>query len=281
MRLPTGISVEQAKKDAKKLAKETEQTLAEAQDVVAKKNCRSSWPVMMNMLNNHSQLTVTLNRRLLTKDVIKFPLPKSLTTVVGMTGSGKTLLLLEFAAQWLKLGIPVVYIGLSDEQLNSETPAWMLDLRAVSMLKKKYGNLFRDYGWNVNPVDLTLDGAVLILEEPSLLLEKNEPHKYRALINASLHTFIGCQEIDGARPLISGLKNISDDNLHYIVLPIRECVWESMTQFDQRLAEVVLFQDKLIQKTNEFTEFLSINKDGVRRFKFELKDHSAFANALS
>lgn len=88
MRLPTGISVDQAKKDAKKLAKELDVNLSEAQDAVAQKHSRSSWAAMMNMLNNHHQLSVSLKQSFFTKEVMKFPGHKSLTTVVGQSGSG-------------------------------------------------------------------------------------------------------------------------------------------------------------------------------------------------
>lgn len=275
MRLPTGISVDQAKKDAKKLAKELDVNLSEAQDAVAQKHSRSSWAAMMNMLNNHHQLSVSLKQSFFTKEAMKFPGHKSLTTVVGQSGSGKTLLLLEFASQWLKLGVPVVYIGLSGEERNQEMPDWMLDVKAASALRKRYGNLVRFYSWNVTLSDLKLDGAVLILEEPYHLLSKNDPHDYRALINTSLHTFIGCQSIDETKPFTSDLKNISDDNLHFIVLPTHEYDWERLSLFNQRLAEAIGESDRLERKANEFTEFLSISKTEVGKLRFRLKDHSA------
>lgn len=275
MRLPTGISVDQAKKDAKKLAKELDVNLSEAQDAVAQKHSRSSWAAMMNMLNNHHQLSVSLKQSFFTKEVMKFPEHKSLTTVVGQSGSGKTLLLLEFASQWLKLGVPVVYIGLSGEELNQETPDWMLDVKAASALSKRYSKLIRFYSWDVALADLKLDGAVLILDEPTHLLSKNEPSAYRALINTSLHTFIGCQAIDEAEPFTSDLKHITDDNLHFIVLPIHKYDWERLSLLNQRLAVAVGESDQLARKVNEFTEFMSISKTEVSKLRFSLKDHSA------
>lgn len=276
MRLPTGISVDQAKKDAKKLAKESDLILAEAQDSVAQKHSRSSWAAMMNMLNNHNQLSASLKQSFFTKEVVKFPGHKSLTTVVGSAGSGKTLLLLEFASQWLKLGVPVVYIGLSGEARNQEAPDWMLDVKAASALSKRYSKLIRFYSWDLTLADLKLDGAVLILDEPTHLLSKNEPSPYMALINTSLHTFIGCRGIDETEPFTTDLKNITDDNLHFIVLPIHKYYdWERLSLFNQRLIKAVGESDQLARKANEFTEFLSISKTEVSKLRFRLKDHSA------
>ena len=274
MRLPTGLSITQAKKDAKKLAKQSEIALSEAQELVARKHSRSDWPTMMEFINKKSTLSVSLKQSFLSRDSIQFPSQKSVTTVVGESGSGKTLLLLEFAAQWLKRGIPVVYIGGPDIEIAS-IPDYLLDVKAAIKLKNQYGSLFRLFDNQAAIPAVNLDGAVLIIEEPYYLLGRIDPADIRALINTSFHTFIGSQDIVETKPLTYELKNVFDENLHFLVLRMHSYMLEQLCNFHPLTSNIESDVEGLTKIPSDYTEFLSICNDGVRKLRFRLKDHTA------
>ena len=274
MRLPTGLSITQAKKDAKKLVKQSKIALFEAQNIVARKHSRSDWPTMMESINKKSTLSVSLKQGSLSRDTIQFPSQKSVTTVVGPPAKGKTLLLLEFSAQWLKQGIPVVYIGSLDVE-RSSMPDQRLDVQAASRLKSQHGSLFRIFDNQSAISSINLDGAVLIIEELNYLLGRIELADLRGLINTSFHTFIGCHDIVETKPLIHDLKNICDDNLHFLVMMrMHFSMFDNL--FDSHsLTSNVETDVESLTTTCEYREFLSVSNKGVSKLRFRLKDHTA------
>lgn len=277
MRLPTGLSITQAKKDAKKLVKQSKIALFEAQNIVARKHSRSDWPTMMESINKKSTLSVSLKQSSLTRDTIQFPSQKSVTTVVGPPARGKTLLLLEFSAQWLKQGIPVVYIGSLDIK-SSSIPDHRLDVQAASRLKSQHGSLFRIFDNQAAISSIKLDGAVLIIEELNYLFGlfgSIDPADLRELINTSFHTFIGCHDIVETKLLTYELKNICDENLHFIVMMrMHFSIFDNLFDFHS-LTSNLETDSEALTTTGDYREFLSVSNKVVRKLRFRLKDHTA------
>lgn len=278
MRLPTGIFVAQAKKYAKRLAKSSGTNLSSAQNQIARNHCRADWAVMMHMLDTQSQLNAVFKQNFFSKEVITFPAHKSLTLMLGETGAGKTLLLLEVIAQWLKQSIPVLLIdsvGIPPKVPDGLPDDFGLDARAVRHLKEIYPSLLQIYsGIDVDFDSLQLNGAVLVIDELATLLQFGGVSKIQQLINTSMHTVIAGQSVQEALLLASDLKNIRDENLHFLIL-------ETNIQDVMALSELMPWVDlrielsSLTSKRNEFTEFLSVTVGQVSKLRFKLHDHSA------
>ncbi len=296
-RLPTGVSVIQAKKDAKRLANKSEISLAQAQNEVALKHGRADWPTLMNQLKTQNDLSVTLQQSFLNKVTLDFPENKSLNIVVGQSGSGKSLLLLEFAAQWLQKGFPVIYLG-ADVANAEKIPTQFHGAIATRFLSSKYPDLFKTiaistFDKEFSLDDLMLDGAVLIVDEIDLMLdgafltadeilhmvntEMNSitVQKMHKLINCSMHTFLGLQVLVEKQEIISNLKNVTDDNTRLIILKGSVPDIYEYTPFEYDRQVMTEEVEQLEQIRNKYTEFLFIEKDSYQKLRFRLSDHHA------
>lgn len=276
-RLPTGVAVAQAKKDAKRLANKSEIPLSQAQNEVALKHGRADWPTLMNQLKTQSALSVTLKQSFLNKVTLDFPENKSLNIVVGQSGSGKSMLLLEFAAQWLQKGFPVVYLGadVSDSYQGGVATKHLIAKHPDLFTAIPFQSLTRDFVLD----DVMLNGAVLIADElPHMVnsemigITVEQVHK---LINSSMHSFLGFQILGETQGIISDLKNVTDDNRRFIILKCSAPDIYENTPFGydpKNMAEEVGLLEK---RHNKYTELLYVNQDSYQKLRFKLADHRA------
>ncbi|MDI4670993.1 hypothetical protein MKZ42_03195 [Pseudoalteromonas shioyasakiensis] len=276
-RLPTGVAVAQAKKDAKRLANKSEIHLSHAQNEVALKHGRADWPTLMNQLKTQSALSATLKQSFLNKVTLDFPENKSLNIVVGQSGSGKTMLLLEFAAQWLQKGFPVLYLG-ADVSQGYQCGA------ATNSLISKYPSLFTAIplqsltkGFVLD--DVMLNGAILLADELPHMVSSEvigiTTEQVQKLINCSMHTFLGFQILGEAQEIISDLKNVTDDNTRFVILKCYapDIYANSLFEYDRKvMAEEV---ERLEKKHNKYTELLYVEQNSYQKLRFKLADHHA------
>lgn len=149
-RLPSGVTVEQAKKDAKHLAKSENRSRAEALDQIAFLHGRSDWSALMAQLSKQSMLTYRFNDKTLT-----IPEDKSVTLIVGQAGSGKSSLLAEMAVQLLSNGHKVLIIA--------------QDRIGISHRNCTIMNV-SDKAFDISA--LRIDGAVVLIDDIQLLHER-------------------------------------------------------------------------------------------------------------
>tara|TARA_Y100000310_G_C20702635_1_gene831387 strand:- start:7271 stop:8092 length:822 start_codon:yes stop_codon:yes gene_type:complete len=180
---PSGLSFTQAKKDAKKLAKRDNIPLFEAQDIIAQEHSRSLWSEAVRQKEQRIKLTFN-------GDEVIFPKEKTITSVLGEAGTGKSVFMLDVAAQILQQGRGVLYIssfvGRSSVYLNEQYH---------DLLQKKYPSMFHHALIErlQNADSIMLGGKVLLIDEPWLLANKNVREKLLSLIRASKDTFIATQ----------------------------------------------------------------------------------------
>lgn len=189
----SGISFEQAKKDAKKAAKKGGIQLSKAQDDLAFAHSRSTW----------AQATLQSKRKIKCKvgsegEELVLPIDSSLTVLRGMSGSGKSVMMFHLIRQFLELGIPVTYISYR-EPFHEEGSFSLHGLYAkqVACLQKRYRHLLTIYDtWYHRNIDeFRISGGVLFIDETPFLLKalagnKESSASMRHLIQASKHTFI-------------------------------------------------------------------------------------------
>lgn len=105
LRFPSGVTIAQAKKDAKSLAKTDSVSLSKAQDAVAQRNgLDMPWGKAMSWLNRQAPRPLAsfgLTLRQGGNHVIDIPEHAPFIPVIGPTGCGKSVLALELARQQL------------------------------------------------------------------------------------------------------------------------------------------------------------------------------------
>lgn len=195
--LPSGISIRQAKRDAKTLSKTNGVQLSKAQDLIAFKHGRSSWATLINQLATQKSLALSFNDH---KQILSFPEGKTLSIIEGRVGFGKTVLLIEIASQWVNAGYPIIYLstGFSQNEL--------LQLKQLSSSSLSQ-NLLKVLDFNDPKLDLVsfkLDGAILLIDEFETLLRVFPSVLINDILKTSLHTIISVQSYENMKTNLGG-----------------------------------------------------------------------------
>lgn len=259
MRLPTGLSVTQAKKDAKKLARKERIKQSEALDLIAFENGRANWPELTNQLDTQNRLFARLNRGPDAGTILDLPESKSVTIVSGFAGSGKSCVLREFSAQWLDKKYPIVYLGYNEDELNTLTAKYPALFRFIDLDKIQSDQ---------DVADLKLNGAILMIDEYHWFRLYKMQKAIQDLIRASMHTFISTQTLDEIEPLVdNGIKNVSAKLFSFILMPGSQA---GITKLKSKPTkpEVELILRELKYVPGEFSEFVWLNANETRKFKF-------------
>ncbi|MCG7952653.1 MAG: AAA family ATPase [Candidatus Thiodiazotropha endolucinida] len=180
-RFHTGLSVEQAKKDAKKLAKDKSIPLHVAQDIIAHEKIGMSWSKAMFLRckkshDNSSDLaTFVLSRD--KGNVVTCSLTKDtpVAYIAGRSGCGKSVVATELAIQHLISGKPVTYFPGYDIPLEPLEPSMDLAHYNILTLKKTYPELFQvipGRGEEVLGKLKATNGSLVVLDEAWMLLGK-------------------------------------------------------------------------------------------------------------
>ena len=193
---PIGISISQAKKDAKKLAKNKDISLSQAQDKIAFQHNRSTWAEQTRQTNQVIKLD--FKDSLLGSQHITLPLPASVNFVVGQSGTGKSVLCYEMMAQIAKQNIPVTYItkGVGRRITSTEAPEWAVYHNMLFDVQDKYPSLIHIHDVDVefNAESVQLRGGILIVDEVWNTLKVTGLPE---LLKASKHTFLVAQVFGG------------------------------------------------------------------------------------
>lgn len=122
-RFSSGVSVAQAKKDAKRLSKSNDIPLHKALDIVANKHEGEPWNKSINKLSDGGSFYFTLHGCIEGGPTqIQFSRDEPLGIIDGMSGSGKSMLALSIAESYLAAGGEVYYLpGVKDVSLK-ESP---------------------------------------------------------------------------------------------------------------------------------------------------------------
>lgn len=166
LRFPSGITVKQAKKDAKKLAKEESIPLNQAQDLIAAKNgIAKPWSRAISFLKEVSSLIVSLEfptvdghycRQTLSAD-------KNVGVICGVPGCGKSVLAAKAATRLLrdsKSESRVLYFTGDDASID-HIPE---DYRVHDILNSERFNAYKGFPGSADLESLK-KGDLLILDE--------------------------------------------------------------------------------------------------------------------
>lgn len=260
-KFPSGITVVQAKKDAKILASSENIELSKAQDKIAFLHGRSSWAVLMQQITRQSDLKFRFGK----KSQVAWPANKSLTMLTGQAGSGKSILLAEIATQLLIGGHKLVL--LTHGNLNS--PTFGLADHAFRQLKMRYASSFtvlaNDYRKDLS--ELEINGAVLLIDDFEFINEKYGKSALQALIRCTKHVFIACQYTDECFSIDvhAGVQAIFLQNFRFIDLNPSD--FQGVLEF--ALAPGLFDAIKNIRAGRDFREFIYLNDSGFELVHYE------------
>lgn len=197
---PIGISVSQAKKDAKKLSKQLEIPLSKAQDKIAFKHSRSTWAE--SLAQTKQVISLDFKDSSLGSQKIPFPQQASLSFILGQTGTGKSVLCYEIMSQLAKRKIPSTYLS---KHIGSRididlAPDWAKYQNLLFDLQEKHPQLIQvlDLNSSIDLDAVALHGGVLIVDEAFVVLKHPNIDE---LLKASKHTFIAAQSFRDLDPL--------------------------------------------------------------------------------
>lgn len=250
---PSGISVTQAKKDAKKLAKSSELKLSKAQDLIAFKHGRTSWATLINQLSTQNSLSLRFNKG---ERQLNFPKEKSFTIVEGFSGTGKSVLLIEAASQMIKAGYPVVYLTCGLSMVHPSDLAG----QAVIQQGKMNHDLFCVYDFLDENLDLTsfkLNGSILIIDEIAAFFDEYSFDLVNELLKASMHTIVACQDLRDIDLYLSN-GNMSSNSIQMLLLDD---------------VKVTKFGEKLERERDQFVEFLVVKDELTQKFSLNLNEN--------
>jgi len=260
----SGISFEQAKKDAKKAAKKGGIQLSKAQDDLAFAHSRSTWAQAVRQ----AKMQITFNLHSADKGDYTCNLNEtaSVSLVAGVSGAGKTIFFTSVMSQLLRQGIPVIYMsyGLPNNR-------W-LDGEILHALKTKYPALFNVYDvqHDSNVESITLNGGVLFVDELEHMT-RNTNNNLKAieqwgdLFSASKHTFVSTQRLYGFDPLSLFRWGEFDLNL-FMFRMNKQCLIELRDSAKLERAIITDYMINLVSGLNTvhgtMAEFIHIPKPG-------------------
>lgn len=275
-KFPSGITVTQAKKDAKKLAKDQSILLSKAQDLIAFKHGRAPWAVLMEQLNQKAEIIFNNGKQGIS---IPAALAKnSFTLLIGEPSSGKSVLLAEIAAQLLSAGHKVVYLTYSFQPDVALIPPQEVDRLMLAALKSVYPEQFKVHGVsselsNSDFEKLELNGAVLLIEEIFVLQKMYSNTAILDLLRCSKHTFVTCQAFEDMHREIR--DSVQYEHLQLIFLKQRN-VFGHFTLMSEAYLSVRspgLFDaiDSIVT-SNDFREFVILSPHGFDKVRFALSN---------
>jgi GTPase SAR1 family protein len=195
---PTGLSVEQVKKDAKKLSKKSKIKLNKCQDILSGIHARMPWSKAINLIDNIKDASFTLHNNKDEEINLTLNSKKSLTFIFGKPGCGKSTLLNTIIDQLLQ-----------DHKVTYLTVDRGIPPKIKKHFNKKYGKkiniIYYHYDFiekdiSINLDDIELNGSILVIDEfarMNMAFSKgNDFLKIKRLVDASHHTIISTQIID-------------------------------------------------------------------------------------
>lgn len=211
MRLPTGLSVRQAKKDAKKLSRKKLIKQSEALDLIAFDNGRASWSDLTHQIKSQSKVCARINSDFSADSVLELPSEKSITVVAGVTATGKSTLLRDLSVQWMGMKHPILYISRYESDWRNFADSHPTLFRYIDVDNAQSPSDFSD---------IYLNGSILMIDEFTSLKLDGQLEDIQTLINCSKHTVISTQSLQSAVEFIfsGALKNVSHDSCNFILM---------------------------------------------------------------
>lgn len=211
----SGISFDQAKKDAKKLSNSENIPLNQAQDRIAFHHARSTWAEAVEQSKRKFSYTLPDIEQVLLNEKASF------TEVRGASGSGKTSFIFHVIEQFLRQGIRVNLMTygtgfrMNDERVQSphEVHSDCYPKCGLSRMLFEYGSLVNilDIEYAISLDDFTLSGGPLFIDEGfciwRTLKERGLLQNLTELLRASKHTFV-------TEMGVMGEKHTFDWNVH-------------------------------------------------------------------
>lgn len=272
---PTGISVAQLKKDAKKLSKTSVIKLGKAQDILSAYHARMPWANAINMISNLKAAKFTLFNNQNKKVEFTLPDNKSLTFIHGKPGCGKSTLLNTMVDELLKNN-NVTYLTIG-KGINQKTKEYF---------SQKYGNkiniIYYEVDFftkkiSVNLDDIKLNGSILVIDEYARMQhcfsEENNYMMLKNLIDASCHTIISTQILDKLTTIPYVFSSFNDKQVRLI-----QCAYSYTEGFN--LSKFPFLKGKhesMLEamkglKLNEFqAEFLVSDINSVKKVRLSKK----------
>lgn len=266
VRLPSGVTIDQAKKDAKKRAKSLSIPLYQAQDEVARSNgLHCSWSEGMKHLNGDGRPLANFK---IGPRHVQLTREKPVAPIIGSTGSGKSVASLILAEQHLKAGGQVVWATFSLPEPGAVYPGDLIPGFARALVAA-----YR--GFTVLPID---DGKGLIDRlqvQPNTLIIIDEVALLRQCDGAD-RVLDFCKEHDctvlllsqtGADPVHYGWDDHKADKVAFMLLGRSDYIPGSVDKVSQLMRR---FNEQLTYPSPEEAELLLVDmRDWLGKVVFQ------------
>ena len=273
LRFPSGLTVTQAKKDAKKLAKAESIKLHEAQDRTSRSNgLNMSWNKALAWLERQPKplmsfrLSLNSERNEGTSHHLIDLYPEApVVLIAGTTGSGKSVIALELAHQAItKSAIRTYYCTMQGLIFEAATGSQDINSKQIGYLQQNFPNHFHIHSFSrgVSPLESmdneVTEGSLLIIDEVALFkLNQNSIIEWLAWARRKrcVLILIG-QMIEDIAP--SASKDQEEEFASYIgavLLGRTQCVSEDTAELTR---ELLKFTQTLDYSSREYIEFVAL-----------------------
>ena len=217
LRFPSGITVDQAKKDARRLSKSLNISRSQALDQTAKENgLGMSWGQAIACLKSGRLPLATYHLPLREESVnhlVSIFKDRPLITITGPSGSGKSVLALDIARQHLEQQTGMVYyVSWGEADFSKESPpefllqdlAYNLGRNLFSKFKSRFVSLMFSFGSEYidNSIPALQEGDLVVLDETGYLLSINYPVE-KIVKQDKVVVLMTSQNDDGYGPIAS------------------------------------------------------------------------------
>ncbi len=246
-RFPTGLSVEQAKKDAKQFAKNNHSALSKGQNAIAFVHGRSSWSTLIQRIKKPLSLIPGQapfdNRKH----------NRALLAIMGNAGSGKTTLMLNSALHLLQSGERVVMISSSEYHAvnsgrihNESKPSLLKTI--ITSHPDRFSLIDPE---NTACVEVMLNGAVLMISEDAMLNNAKNP-EFEKLLKASMHTIVCISRLSDLKLSAGNLFDDERVERHLLFTPgadASEGLWWADRNMLKQLSDAMPFRKDVATHT--------------------------------
>ncbi len=169
-RFKSGLSISQARKDAKALSKRNGIKLSEAQNIIAMQHSGMKWSKAIKTLSTLQPIPTdvftfkfpyqgaTENTPLpLERGFIAFARNRPVALIVGTPGTGKSVLAMDFAKQHLNNSLPVIYLTGETESSFIASANRSKPIKTALALKQNYSQNFSILYERNNSLFATMD----------------------------------------------------------------------------------------------------------------------------
>ena len=216
-------------------------------------------------------ISTTLKQGLFNTKAISFILEQQPTIIMGDSGSGKTILLIEMMYQWLIKGHKVTYIGAAAQ---TSVPNCYIDSNGLKTLKYNFPATFQCYDVDCYVNEITSNDTIIVIEELELVGKENKWEDIQSLISHAKKAFISFQHPTELKRIPFQIIQKHEQAIDFILMKLHPENIESIARLHKGLSSLRKINKLPNSYPFKYSEFLVIQNNTPRILRLPLKYHS-------